>query len=53
MKNGELHNLYEKQRLIEDRFSEEYLKLDDEMFELSDNLKVPDRIEKVKSYGRG
>lgn len=51
LKNGEMHELYEKQRVISDKKSEEYLELQDEMFALSDKLKVPDRISEVKKYG--
>lgn len=48
LKNGKLHELYEKQRLIKDRTSEEYLLLDDEMMELSSKLKTPSGIERIK-----
>lgn len=48
LKNGELHRLYEKQRVIEDKDSDEYNELSDRMFELSDKLSVPDHIERVK-----
>lgn len=47
LKNGELHKLYEKQRVIEDKDSDEYNELGDRMFELSDKLTVPDHIERV------
>ena len=47
-----MHALYEKQRMIEDQFSNEYIKLSDEMFELSNRLSEPSEIERVKSYGK-
>lgn len=47
-----MHALYEKQRMIEDQFSNEYMKLSDEMFELSNQLSKPSEIERVKSYGK-
>lgn len=47
-----MHALYEKQRMIEDQFSDEYIKLSDEMFELSNKLSKPSEIERVKSYGK-
>lgn len=49
LKNGKLHELYEKQRLIEDETSAEYIKLRDEMFSLSDGLIVPDNIGEVRN----
>lgn len=52
LKNGKLHELYEEQRLISDRSSKEYLKLDDEMYELSEKLTIPAGIERVKSHGQ-
>lgn len=48
LKNGKLHELYEKQRLITDEESAEFLSLRNQMFELSDKLTVPDGIERVK-----
>ncbi len=53
LKNGKLHDLYEEQRLISDRSSKEYLRLDDEMYELSDELTIPAGIERIKSHGQG
>ena len=47
-----MHELYEKQRLINDEFSDEYIKLSDEMFRLSNGLQPPKDIERVKSYGK-
>ena len=49
LKNGEMHTLYEKARVLDPK-SEEYLKLEDQMFELSEQLEVPDDIEKIKNY---
>ncbi|MFT4106224.1 MAG: hypothetical protein QM657_10730 [Lacrimispora sp.] len=51
VKNGKMHELYEKQRLIKDTSSKGYIDLDDEMFELSDSMVVPNGIERVKDYG--
>lgn len=48
LKNGKMHELYEKQRLLNDTSSTEYIELNDQMFELSDTLRVPARIEEVK-----
>ena len=48
LKNGKLHELYEKQRVITDEESAEFLSLRNQMFELSDKLNVPDGIERVK-----
>ena len=48
LKNGKMHELYEKQRLLSDTSSTEYMELTDQMFELSDTLRVPERIEEVK-----
>lgn len=48
LKNGKLHELYEKQRLISDEESAEFISLKNQMFELSDQLTVPDGIERVK-----
>lgn len=48
LKNGKLHELYEKQRLIKDTSSKEYMELTDEMFKISDKMTVPIRISEVK-----
>lgn len=48
LKNGELHKLYEKQRVIENKESEEYIDLRNKMFELSDKLTIPNNVERVK-----
>lgn len=48
LKNGELHELYEKQRLIEDEESAEYISLRNQMFKLSDKLTRPSNMERVK-----
>lgn len=47
LKNGPLHELYEKRRLPSTTKAEKY-KLDNEMLELSKTLKVPKNIERVK-----
>ena len=44
-----MHELYEKQRLIKDKDSQEYISLEDEMFELSEGLEVPIGIEEIKN----
>lgn len=49
LKNGKMHELYERQRLIENKRSIEYIRLRNQMFELSDDLKVPKDIERVKN----
>ena len=48
LKSGEMHQLYEAQRRIKDPTSAEFLALQNKMFELSDDLEVPDNIERVK-----
>lgn len=47
LKNGELHTLYEKQRVLTDTKSSEYIRLSEEMAELSSALGVPSGIEGV------
>lgn len=47
LKNGKMHTLYEKQRLISDTSSKEYIDLTDQMFVLSDTLEVPFNISEV------
>lgn len=49
LKNGAMHRLYEKQRLIEDKTDPEYIRLRDEMFDLSDKLQIPNHIDEVKN----
>jgi hypothetical protein len=49
LKNGELHELYERQRKITDDESEEYLEIEDKMIELSSKLTFPKNIERVKN----
>ena len=49
LKNGDLHKLYEKQRKISNEDSEEYLKIEDKMIELSSKLTFPKNIERVKN----
>jgi SPP1 gp7 family putative phage head morphogenesis protein len=48
IKNEEMHKLYEKQRLISDTSSMEYIELTDKMFELSNSIKIPVHVEEVK-----
>ncbi|WP_018659900.1 minor capsid protein [Allofustis seminis] len=48
LKNGELHELYEKQRKIKDKNSPKYLEIDDQMFKLSKRLLVPNNIRSVE-----
>jgi len=47
LKKGELHELYEEQRKINDDESEEYLKIEDAMIELSSKLELPKYIERM------
>ena len=49
LNNGELHELYERQRKITDDESEEYLEIEDKMIELSSKLTFPKNIERVKN----
>ena len=49
LKNGRLHELYEKQRVIQDSESKEYIRLNNEMMELSEALTIPDKIDEVKN----
>lgn len=49
LKNGKMHELYEKQRLISDDESKEYIDLQNQMFDLSDNLNIPYKIEWVRN----
>ncbi|MBE7718502.1 MAG: hypothetical protein E7243_03125 [Lacrimispora celerecrescens] len=48
IKNGKMHELYEMQRPIKDMSSKEYLELWNQMLLLSDSVKIPNGIEKVK-----
>ena len=48
LKDGTLHDLYEKQRVITDEESVKFISLRNQMFELSDKLSVPEGIERVK-----
>lgn len=48
LKDGKLHELYEKWRVIEDKSSKEAVSLAKEMAELSAKLKRPKNIEKVR-----
>lgn len=49
IKEGEMHELYEKQRVLKDISSKEYIKLEDKMFELSDSMQIPERIERIRN----
>jgi len=49
LKNGKLHDLYEKQRKIVDDESEEYILLEDKMIDLSNELTTPKDIGRVKN----
>lgn len=50
LKNGKMHELYERARLLDDD-SVELIELRKEMFALSKELHIPKGIERVKSYG--
>ena len=50
IKNGKMHELYEKQRPVTDVSSNEYIELGDQMFELSDSMEIPKGIEKVRTH---
>lgn len=49
IKNGEMHKLYEKQRIITDKESEQYIALEDKMFEISGTMKIPNGVEEIKN----
>lgn len=49
LKNGKMHELYEKQRLISNTSSKEYMELTDQMFDLSGTLEIPIDIKEVKN----
>lgn len=49
IKNGKMHELYEKQRLIEDTNNIKYIELQDKMFELSESMKMPKNIEVISN----
>lgn len=48
LKDVKMHELYEQQRTIKDKMSQEYIALYDKMQELSSKLTVPVNIERVK-----
>ena len=48
LKNGQMHSLYEQQRVIKDTSSNEWLTLNNEMFNLSNTLQKPKNIERIK-----
>ncbi len=47
LKNGKLHELYEKARVLNFE-SKEYIELEEKMFQLSSRLKTPKNIKDVK-----
>ena len=47
IKNGKMHELYEKQRPIKDMNSREYLELGNQMIKLSNAMEIPRGIERV------
>jgi SPP1 gp7 family putative phage head morphogenesis protein len=47
LKDGELHKLYEQRRVIDDKKSAEAIEIDDRMFELSRQLRVPEGAEGI------
>ena len=49
IKNGKMHELYERQRPMKDMSSKEYQELWNQMLQLSDSVKVPRGIEKIRS----
>lgn len=49
LKNGELHKLYEKQRLVTTT-AEEKVSLRKQMLDLSDQIDLPDNVNSIKSF---
>ena len=49
IKEGKMHELYEKQRVLTDNSSKEYIELEDMMFELSDSMQIPEWIGRIKN----
>lgn len=49
IKEGKMHELYEKQRVLTDTSSKEYIELEDMMFELSDSMEIPAGIGRIKN----
>lgn len=47
LKNGKLHELYEKQRILKNPMSKEYIQLQNQMVDLSDALTVPVNVQEV------
>lgn len=48
LKNGKLHELYEKQRVLDkEKDIDEWQRLEDEMFELSAKLEYPSQVERI------
>ncbi|ADL04237.1 hypothetical protein [Lacrimispora saccharolytica] len=50
IKNGKMHELYEMQRPIKDLSSKEYQELWNQMLQISNSIKQPKDIEKVKPW---
>jgi hypothetical protein len=48
LKNGKMHELYERQRPIRDLSSKEYQELGNQMLKLSNSMEIPKGIERVK-----
>lgn len=44
-----MYKLYDKQRLIMDKASEQYIVLEDKMFEISDSMEIPKGIDVIKN----
>lgn len=49
IKEGKMHELYEKQRVLTDKSSKEYIELEDMMFELSGSMQTPEWIGMIKN----
>ena len=48
LKNGKLHELYEKQRILDKKKDFiEWQAIEDEMFSLSSKLQIPNQIERI------
>ena len=52
LKNSqEMHGLYEQARVLRPG-TEEYLEIEDKMFEMSDKLEIPNNINQIQNYRR-
>ncbi len=49
VKNSGMYKLYDKQRLIMDKASEQYIVLENKMFEISDSMEIPKGIDVIKN----